>query len=102
MISERQRIAAQYRSEGDEEALKARSGTDRQIVILLSEARKAAEILKGEGDAGATKIFNDAYGKDVSFYEFYSTLEMYKATIGSNTKLVIPSDSSFAKYLFGK
>lgn len=102
MISERQRIAAQYRSEGDEEALKARSDTDRQIVILLSEARKTAEILKGEGDAEATKIFNDAYGKDISFYEFYSTLEMYKVTVGSNTKLVIPSDSAFAKYLFGK
>lgn len=101
MITERQRIAAQYRSEGDEEALKARSSTDRQIVILLSEARKKSEILKGEGDAEATKIFNDAYGKDIAFYEFYSTLEMYKVTVGNNTKLVIPSDSDFAKYLFG-
>jgi modulator of FtsH protease HflC len=101
MITERQRIAAQYRSEGDEEALKARSNTDRQIVILLSEARKQAEVLKGDGDAEAARIFNEAYGKDYSFYEFYSTLEMYKITIGSNTRLVIPSDSSFAKYLFG-
>jgi membrane protease subunit HflC len=102
MITERQRIAAQYRSEGDEEALKARSNTDRQIVILLSEARKKAEVLKGEGDAEAARIFNEAYGKDISFYEFYSTLEMYKVTIGGNTKLVIPADSDFAKYLFGK
>ncbi len=102
MISERQRIAAQYRSEGDEEALKMRSDTDRQIVILLSEARRQAEILKGEGDAEAARIFNDAYGTDPGFYEFYNTLEMYKATIGSNTTLVIPSDSPFAQYLFGK
>jgi modulator of FtsH protease HflC len=101
MITERQRIAAQYRSEGDEEALKARSDTDRQVVILLSEARKQAEILKGEGDAEAARIFNEAYGKDYAFYEFYSTLEMYKVTIGSNTRLVIPSDSAFAKFLFG-
>ncbi len=102
MNSERQRIAAQYRSEGDEEALKARSDTDRQVIILLSEARKTAENLKGEGDAAAAKIFNDAYGRDASFYEFYSMLEMYKATIGNNTRLIIPADSPFAKYLFGQ
>jgi len=102
MISERQRIAAQYRSEGDEEALKMRSDTDRQIVILLSDARRQAEILKGEGDAEAARIFNDAYGQDPVFYEFYNMLEMYKVTIGANTTLVIPSDSAFAKYLFGK
>jgi modulator of FtsH protease HflC len=102
MISERQRIAAQYRSEGDEEALKMRSDTDRQIVILLSDARRQAEILKGEGDAEAARIFNEAYGQDPVFYEFYNMLEMYKATLGTNTTLIIPSDSPFAKYLFGK
>jgi modulator of FtsH protease HflC len=102
MITERQRIAAQYRSEGEEEALKVRSNTDREITILLSEARKEAEILKGEGDAEAARIFNDAYGTDLDFYEFYSTLEMYKITVGNNTTLVIPSDSDFAKYLFGQ
>jgi modulator of FtsH protease HflC len=101
MITERERIAAQYRSEGEEEALKVRSSTDQQIMILLSEARKNAEILKGEGDAEAARIYSEAYGKDAGFYDFYNTLEMYKATIGSNTKLVIPSDSEFAKYLFG-
>jgi modulator of FtsH protease HflC len=102
MITERQRIAAQYRSEGDEEALKSRSDTDMQIVILLSEARKKAEILKGEGDAEAARIYNEAYGQDYQFYEFYNMLEMYKATLGSNTRLIIPADSDFAKYLFGE
>jgi membrane protease subunit HflC len=102
MITERQRIAAQYRSEGEEEALKIRSDTDRQIVILLSEGRKNAEILKGEGDAEATRIFNEAYSVDPDFYRFYNMLEMYKVAIGGNTKLVIPSDSPFAQYLFGE
>ncbi|MHB1484451.1 MAG: protease modulator HflC [Saccharofermentanales bacterium] len=101
MITERERIAAQFRSEGDEDALKARSDTDRQIMILLSEAKNKSETIKGEGDAQAAKIYNDAYGKDVGFYEFYNTLEAYKLTIKNNTKLVIPSDSPFAKYLFG-
>lgn len=101
MITERERIAAQFRSEGDEDALKARSATDQQIMILLSEAKNKSETIKGEGDAQAAKIYNDAYGKDKDFYEFYNTLEAYKLTIKSNTKLVIPSDSPFAKYLFG-
>jgi len=101
MITERARIAAQFRSEGEEEALKIRSNTDKQITILISEANKQGEILKGEGDAQAAKIYNDAYGKDPGFYQFYNTLEAYKLTLGSNTKLVIPSDSSFAKFLFG-
>jgi len=101
MITERERIAAQFRSEGDEVALKARSETDKQVMILLSEAKKQSEILKGEGDAAAARIYNDAYGQDQDFYEFYNTLEAYKLTIKDNTKLVIPSNSPFAKYLFG-
>ncbi len=101
MITERERIAAQFRSEGDEVALKARPDTDKQVMILLSEAKKKSEILKGEGDAAAAKIYNDAYGKDKDFYEFYNTFEAYKLTIKNNTKLVIPSNSPFAKYLFG-
>ncbi len=101
MITERERIAAQFRSEGDEDALKARSDTDKQIMILLSEANKKSETLKGEGDASAAKIFNDAYGKDKDFYEFYNTLEAYKLTIKDNTKLVIPSNSPFARFLYG-
>jgi len=101
MITERERIAAQFRSEGDEIALKARSETDKQVMILLSEAKKQSETLKGEGDAAAAKIYNDAYGLDKDFYGFYNTLEAYKLTIKDNTKLVIPSSSPFAKYLFG-
>ncbi|MHB8962838.1 MAG: protease modulator HflC [Saccharofermentanales bacterium] len=101
MITERQRIAAQYRSEGDELAMEVRSDTDKQIMIILSDARKTAEITKGEGDAEAARIYNEAYGTDEEFYKFYNTLEVYKLTIKDNTKLVIPSDSPFAAYLFG-
>ena len=102
MNTERERIAAQYRSEGDEIAMQVRSNTDKEIMIILSEARQQAEIIKGEGDAEAARIYNDAYGTDAGFYEFYNTLETYKLTIKDNTKLVIPSDSPFAKYLFGE
>lgn len=102
MNTERERIAAQYRSEGDEIAMQVRSNTDKEIMIILSDARRKAEIIKGEGDAQAAKIYNDAYGTDAQFYEFYNTLEAYKFTLRDNTKLVIPSNSNFAQFLFGE
>ena len=101
MITERNRIAAQYRSEGDEEAMKIRADTDRQATIFVSEAYRKAEILKGEGDAEAARIYNAAYSKNAQFYEFYNMLETYRKTLGEKTTLVIPLDSPFAKYLLG-
>ncbi len=101
MISERQRVAQQYRSEGDEEAVIIRSTTDREAITITSEANKTAEILKGEGDSEAARIFNEAYGKNPEFFEFYNLLNTYQTTIGSSSTLVIPLDSPFAKYLLG-
>ncbi|HHX73168.1 MAG TPA: protease modulator HflC [Clostridiales bacterium] len=101
MITERDQMAAQYRSEGEEEAIKIRSSTDQQVRIILSEATSKAEILMGEGDALAAQIYNDAYGSNPGFSEFYNMLEMYSNTIRDNTTLVIPLDSPFAKYLLG-
>jgi membrane protease subunit HflC len=101
MITERNRIAAQYRSEGDEEAIKVRSETDRDVISITSEARRTAETLKGEGDGEAARIFNEIYGKDPAFFEFYNTLDAYRKTVGSTSTLVIPADAPFAKYLMG-
>ncbi len=101
MITERNRIAAQYRSEGDEESIKIRSNTDREVIVILSEAEKTALTTKGEGDGLAAEIFNDAYGKDPAFFEFYNLLETYRQTVGNSTTLVIPLDSQYAKYLLG-
>lgn len=101
MITERNRIAAQYRSEGDEEAIKIRSETDRQVTVITSEANRKAEILKGEGDAEAARVFNDVYGSNPEFFEFYNILLTYRETLGDTTTLVIPNSSPFAKYLTG-
>ena len=101
MISERNKIAAQYRSEGEEEAIKVRSNTDKQVTIMLSEATAEAEQLRGEGDAEAARIYNEAYSKNPEFFEFYNTLETYKATIGKNTSIIVPMSSPFVKYLTG-
>lgn len=101
MITERNSMASQYRSEGSEEALKIRSLTDTQVVVITSEAFRKAEILKGEGDSEAARVFNEAYGKNPGFFEFYNMLETYRQTIGQTSTLVIPLDSPFASYLLG-
>ncbi|MDR2569353.1 MAG: protease modulator HflC [Oscillospiraceae bacterium] len=101
MNSERNRIAAQYRSEGQEEYLRISSATDREVVEITSEAFRRAEELRGDGDSEAARIYNDAYGQDPEFFEFYNLLITYGATLGNRTTLVIPLDSPFAKYLVG-
>ena len=101
MITERNRIAAQYRSEGEEQSIMIKSATDREVMQITSEAYKESETIKGEADSEAARIFNEAYNKDPEFFEFYTMLEAYRETIGSETVLVIPADSPFAKYLYG-
>ncbi len=101
MITDRNQMSAQYRSEGEEESLKIRSETDREAVFITSEAAKRAETLKGEGDSEAARIYNDAYGKNPAFFEFYNLLETYRQTVGASSVMVVPLSSPFAKYLMG-
>jgi len=101
MNTERQRIAAQYRSEGDRELLEIRSETDRRVISITSEAQRRAETIRGEGDSEAARIYNEAYGRDPEFFEFYNLLETYRQTVGQRATLVVPLDSPYAKYLLG-
>lgn len=98
MRAERKRIANMYRSEGEEEALKIRAVTDSLKVILMAEAYRQSQILKGEAEAKAIEIFAQAYGKDADFYEFLRTLEAYRKIIDSNTVVVLPPDTELLKY----
>lgn len=102
MMTERERQAKQYRSEGQEESQKIKSDAERQAAIIEAEAYAEAEKTKGEGDAEAATIYAKAYNRDPEFYEFYRTLQAYKEALGTNTKIVIDPDSDFARYLFGK
>ena len=68
---------------------------------MTSSAQQKAEQIKGEADAEVTRIYADAYSKDPDFYAFIKTLESYEASIGKNTKLVLPADSEFYQYLDG-
>lgn len=98
MEAERKQKAQQYRSEGEEEKLKIVSSTDKDSAIMISEAKKDAEIIKGEGDAVAAQIYSNAYSADPDFYEYYQTLDLYKTTL-KGTTMIIGEDSPLFKYL---
>ncbi len=98
MRAEREREAKRYRSEGEERALGIRAKADREKTILLSEAARKAEVLKGEGDAVATKLYAQAYTKDPEFFYFLKTMEAYKKTLGDKDTLVLTPESEFFRY----
>ena len=102
MEAERNRQANKFRSEGEEEAQKIRAATDRDKTIILADAYKDAERLRGEGDAAAVEIYAKAYSADPKFYEFARTLDMYKKIIDDKTTLVLPSNSRLFKLLLEK
>jgi len=101
MNTERQRVAAENRSEGERDLLMIRSETDRRVISITSEAERKAEEIRGEGDSEAARIYNEVYGRDPDFFEFYNLLDTYRQTVGRGSTLVVPLDSPFAKYLLG-
>jgi len=99
MRAERQRIANQYRSEGEEEALKIRATTDKEKEIILAEAYREAQILRSKGEAKAIEIYANAFKRDPEFYEFVRTMDAYKKIFDDKTTIVLPPNSSIFKYL---
>jgi len=99
MEAERKRQANKFRSEGEEEAQKIRAATDRDKTVLLADAYKKAQQIRGEGDAKALDIYASSYSKDPDFYEFTRTLETYEKVIDKKTTLVLPGDSKLFKGL---
>ncbi len=98
MISERKRIAAKKRSEGEGEQLEILGKLSKELSKITSNASKEAKILRGKADGEAARIYGRAYGRNAEFYQFYETLNSYKTTIGDNTKLVIDINSPLYKY----
>ena len=99
MEAERKRQANKFRSEGSEEAQKIKAATDRDKTIILANAYKEAERIRGEGDAKAVQIYAKSYSSDPKFYEFVRTLDAYKKVVDDNTTLVLPSNSKLFKLL---
>ena len=99
MQTERQREAKEFRAQGAEIAQKIRSTADKDVTVLLANANKKSEIMKGEGDGQRNKIFADAFGKDPQFFSFYRAMQAYeKALIGGETSLILSPDSEFFKF----
>ena len=99
MIAERERQAKQFRSEGEEEALKIRAETDKDKAIILANAFKVSQEISGEGDAKALEIYASGYKSDPEFYNFTRTLDSYKKIIDNESKLILTTDSDFLKLL---
>ncbi len=102
MQTERQREAKEFRAQGAEIAAKITSTADKDVTVLLANAKKQSEIMKGEGDGQRNKIFAEAFGQDPQFFAFYRAMQSYEtALIGGETSLVLSPDSAFFKF-FGK
>jgi len=100
MISEREKIAEQYIAEGDYEAQKIKNEVDKEVAILISQAKAKEQELLGEGEAEYMKILANAYSGDkLEFYEFIRSLEALKTSLKGDKTLVLPIDSPLTKYL---
>ena len=100
MRQERVRVAKQWRAEGDEQYTRIRADAERQRTVILSEAYRDAEKMRGTGDARAAEIYAQAYSKDRDFYAFYRSMQAYKASIGRDQDvLVLKPDSDFFQFL---
>ncbi|MBK7745570.1 MAG: protease modulator HflC [Betaproteobacteria bacterium] len=100
MESERRRVANELRSLGQAESEKIRADADRQRVVILADAYKQAQKVKGEGDAKAAATYAQAYGVNPEFYAFYRSLEAYRATFRSKSDvMVLDPSSEFFRYL---
>ena len=99
MIADRNQVAREIRARGEEEALRITSKAERDRTVIMAEATRDSETLRGEGDAVAAKIYSDAYDKDAEFYAFYRSMEVYKNSMKNNdTSMVLSPDSEFFKY----
>ena len=102
MQTERQREAKEFRAQGAEIATRIKSTADKEVTVILANAKKKSEIMEGEGAGQRNKIFADAFGKDPQFFSFYRAMQSYeKALIGGDTSLILSPDSDFFKF-FGK
>ena len=99
MQTEREREAKEFRAKGAEMAVTITSTADKEVTVILANAQKESEIMKGEGDGQRNKIFANAFGRDPEFFAFYRAMQAYEtALIGGDTSLILSPDSEFFKF----
>ncbi|MDX2235024.1 MAG: protease modulator HflC [Hyphomonadaceae bacterium] len=91
MRTERQRVAAEIRADGE-----------RQKVVIIAEATEKAQKTKGEGDARRTELFANSYGRDAEFAGFYRSMQAYEKAMPAGTRMIVPPDGEFFRYLRDK
>jgi membrane protease subunit HflC len=99
MRSARIAEAAQLRAEGEELKAKIQAEADKERTVIIADATRQSQILRGEGDAQKTLILNAAYSKNPRFFDFYRSLEAYRGLAGTGTTLVLGPDSDFFRFL---
>ena len=103
MQTERKREAKEFRAKGAEMAVTITSTADKEVTVILADAQKKSEIMKGEGEGQKNKIFADAFGQDPEFFGFYRAMQAYqKALIGGETSMILSPDSEFFKFFGNK
>lgn len=99
MITERQRIAAKYRSEGEGQKLEIEGRKEKEEKQISSEAYKEAQQIMGKADAEAIRTYAEAYAKDPEFYSFLETLTSYEENLAAGTVMILSTDGDYLKYL---
>ena len=99
MIAERQRVAEEFRSEGQGEAARIDGERERELAQIQSEAYRIAEELRGKADATATAVYAEAYDRDADFYAFTKSMETYEETMDGETVFILDTDSELLKFL---
>lgn len=99
MISERKRVAAQFRSEGEGQSAEILGTMDKELRQIRSAAYRQVQEIQGKADAEATRVYGVVYSLDPEFYSFLRTLEVYKEGNNKNSTLILTTDSDFYKYL---
>jgi membrane protease subunit HflC len=99
MQTERQREAAEFRAQGEEAARRTRARADRDVTVLIAEANKQSDLIRGDGDAERNRVFAEAFGQDPGFFAFYRSMQAYEASLrGAGTRLVLTPDSDFFRF----
>ncbi len=99
MQTERQREAAEIRAQGAEQAQRTRARADRDVTVLIAEATSKSEQIRGEGDGERNRIFAEAFGRDVGFFDFYRSMQAYETGLKKGeTRLLLAPDSEFFRY----
>ena len=98
MRSDRVAYSSQLRAEGEEKKLKIQALADRERTIILAEAQRQSEILRGQGEGERNRILAEAFGKDPEFFDFYRSMEAYGEALGEGTTMVLSPDSEFFRF----